>query len=262
MNQLLEVFKPNNRLSKKNLLIMSGMQVLALFAYWIFSKNTYFPKPNEIINAFTTLVSKENLIGELYESTVLAMQAVLITTIISLIISYLTVIPFFRPLAYFVSKLRFLSLVGLSFLFTMMTSNGHQLKISLLVFGMSVFFVTSFCEVIASISKNEYIHARTLRMSEWQVVWEVIILGKLEMVFEVIRQNFAIAWMMLTMVEGISRAEGGVGTMLLNQNKHLHLSSVFAIQITIFLVGILFDYLFGLAKVQLFPYCNLTKEKK
>ena len=47
------------------------------------------------------------------------------------------------------------------------------------------------------------------------------------------RQNAAMGWMMLTMVEGISRSEGGVGAMLLNQNKHFHLSAVFAIQLTI-----------------------------
>ena len=38
-----------------------------------------------------------------------------------------------------------------------------------------------------------YKRQRTLRMSEWQVVWEVIILGKIDLVFEIIRQNFAIA---------------------------------------------------------------------
>jgi len=43
---------------------------------------------------------------------------------------------------------------------------------------------------------------------------------------------------MLTMVEGISRSEGGVGAMLLNQNKHFHLSAVFAIQLTILLLGL------------------------
>jgi NitT/TauT family transport system permease protein len=126
---------------------------------------------------------------------------------------------------------------------------------------MSVFFVTSFCEVISSINKNEFIQARTLRMSEWRVVWEVIILGKLDQVFEVIRQNFAIAWMMLTMVEGISRADGGVGTLLLNQSKYMNMGGIFAIQISILIVGVFFDYLFGYLKTLLFPYSNLTKEK-
>lgn len=259
--QILEFFKPNSKIKSENFIILCVLQALAFIGYWMFGSPNYVPKPSEVYVEFFKLVNNFNFFGELVESTTLALKAVFITTIISLIISYATVIPFFRTVAYVVSKLRFLSLVGLSFIFTMMTHSGSQLKISLLVFGMSVFFVTSFCEVIASINKNEFVHARTLRMSEWRVVWEVIILGKLDQVFEVIRQNFAIAWMMLTMVEGISRADGGVGTLLLNQSKYMNMGGIFAIQISILIVGIFFDYLFGYLKTLLFPYSNLTKEK-
>jgi NitT/TauT family transport system permease protein len=186
----------------------------------------------------------------------------LIAIVISLIISYLTVLPFFRPIAFIFSKFRFLTLVGLTFVFTLLTHSGHQLKVSLLVFGIAVFFVTSMVSIILSIPKTEFDHARTLRMSEWEVVWNVVVLGQMDKVFEIIRQNFAIAWMMLTMVEGISRAEGGIGTLLLNQNKHLHLDAVFAIQICIFLVGICMDYLIGFLKNLFFPYANLTLERR
>ena len=260
--EYLNLLKPNGKISRQSFIAMGVIQAMFMVGYWTLGHSTYVPSPIEIYEAFIKMVKVEHLFTELYSSTTLAIQAVIITTIVSLTISYATVIPFFRPFAYVVSKMRFMSLIGLSFLFTMMTSSGHQLKISLLVFGMSVFFVTSFCEVITSIPKQEFIHARTLRMSEWKVVWEVIILGKLDVVFEVIRQNFAIAWMMLTMVEGISRADGGVGTILLNQNKHLNLDAVFAVQLTIFSVGILFDYTFGIIKNALFPYSAMTKEKR
>jgi NitT/TauT family transport system permease protein len=99
-------------------------------------------------------------------------------------------------------------------------------------------------------------------MNEWKVVWEVVILGTADRAFEVLRQNAAIGWMMLTMVEGISRSEGGVGAMLLNQNKHFHLAEVFAIQIMILLVGVLQDYGIGLTRRLLLPYADLTLEKR
>jgi NitT/TauT family transport system permease protein len=130
----------------------------------------------------------------------------------------------------------------------------------LMVFGISVFMITAFVAMINAIPKDEFNHARTLRMSEWETVWEVVILGRIDHVFEIIRQNFAIAWMMLTMVEGISRSEGGIGTMLLNQSKHLHLDAVFAIQIVILLVGIFMDYLIGVFKNILCPYAKLNLE--
>jgi NitT/TauT family transport system permease protein len=131
-----------------------------------------------------------------------------------------------------------------------------------MVFGITVFFVTNMVAEIENVTKNELNHARTLRMPEWQVVWEVIILGKMDKVFEIIRQNFAISWMMLTMIEGISRTEGGIGTMLLNQNKHFHLEAVFAIQIVILIVGIVMDYGIGALKNLFCPYAALTLEKR
>ena len=99
-------------------------------------------------------------------------------------------------------------------------------------------------------------------MNEWQVVWEVVILGTADKAFEVLRQNAAIGWMMLTMVEGISRSEGGVGALLLNQNKHFRLAEVFAIQITILLLGILQDYGIGALRRLLLPYADLTLERR
>jgi NitT/TauT family transport system permease protein len=213
-----------------------------------------------IARAWMALVGEGGFGAEIMVSTMLALQSVALTFLISLAITYATVLPFFRPLGQFVSKMRFLSLVGLSFLFTMMVNGGHRLKVSLLVFGMVVFFVTSMIQEIESIPRTEFSHARTLGLSEWRVVWEVIILGRLDRAFEILRQNFAIAWMMLTLVEGISRAEGGVGALLLNQNKHFHLDAVFAIQVTIFVIGVGMDYLFGVLRNFLFPYANLTLE--
>src|ERR1019366_7351518 len=137
--KLLDLFKPNHKVSKNSFLIMVGIQLMFVVGYWFMGKSTYFPTPIEIINAFVNLYQNEDLLPELYASTTLAIEAVIITTIISLIISYANIFPFFRPFTYLVSKFRFLSLVGLSFLFTMMTSSGHELKVSLLVFGMSVF---------------------------------------------------------------------------------------------------------------------------
>lgn len=256
------VFTPNKVLDKTTVYGIIVFQVIIAFAFWFSGTSPFFPTPSEIITALGKLITSQNLIGELTTSLMLSMEAMLITIAISLFVSYLTVIPFFKPIGFIISKARFLTLVGLSFIFLLMTSSGHSLKISLLVFGMSVFFITSMIDVINSIPKESFVHARTLRMKEWQVVWEVIILGKFDQVFEVLRQNFAISWMMLTMVEGLSRSEGGIGALLLNQNKAFHLDAVFAIQILILLVGIFQDYLFGVIKDLICPYAKLSLEKK
>jgi NitT/TauT family transport system permease protein len=262
MNKYLQIFKPYGKTDKSTIGIMVLFQIIVVALIWLFSSSPLLPKPAEIFSSLGKLISEDNLIQELWTSMSLSIESMLIAIVISLLISYATVIPFFRPLAFMVSKFRFLTLVGLSFVFTMITHSGHSLKVSLMVFGITVFFVTNMVAEIENVTKNELNHARTLRMPEWQVVWEVIILGKMDKVFEIIRQNFAISWMMLTMIEGISRTEGGIGTMLLNQNKHFHLEAVFAIQIVILIVGIIMDYGIGALKNLFCPHAALTLEKR
>jgi len=261
MNQAIEVFSPNKVISKQTVRWMVGFQLLLLFFIWVFSPTVFLPKPKEVFQALGEMW-QEGLGGELITSFILNLEAIAFATLLSLGMAYLTVIPFFRPIVTLLSKLRFLSMVGLTFFFTLMASTGHALKLYLLVFSVSVFFVTGMAEVVSGIPKEKYDLARTLRMSEWRVVYEVVIIGQADKAFEVLRQNAAMGWMMLTMVEGISRSEGGVGAMLLNQNKHFHLSAVFAIQLTILVLGLAQDYGIGLLREVFCPYADLTLERK
>ena len=237
-------------------------QLGAALAFWWMSPLEVLPKPVEVAVALRTLWFEQGLGRELWTSFTTNLEALGLTLVISLVLSYLTVVPFFRPIAAAVAKGRFLGLIGLTFVFTLLVGCGHPLKVSLLVFGMTVFFVTSMADVVASIPRETFDHARTLRMNEWRVVWEVVVLGTADKALEVLRQNAAIGWMMLTMVEGIARSEGGVGAMLLNQNKHFHLAEVFAIQLLILFVGMVQDYGLGALKRLLFPYSVLTLERR
>ena len=261
MNDALNVLSPNRVISKQTLRWVIGFQLLMLFFIWVFSPTIFLPKPKEVFQALSEMWM-EGLGGELITSFYLNLQAIALSSILSLLLAYLTVVPFFRPIVTLLSKLRFLSMVGLTFFFTLMASTGHELKLYLLVFSVSVFFVTGMAEVVAAIPKEQFDLARTLRMSEWRVVYEVVILGQADKAFEILRQNAAMGWMMLTMVEGISRSEGGVGAMLLNQNKHFHLSAVFAIQISILVLGLGQDYVIGLLRRVFCPYAALTLERK
>ena len=240
---------------------MVFFQIVFFLVLWSVSPFALLPKPEEVLSSFSDLW-QQGLAGELITSFYLNVQAILCATLISLSLGYLAVIPFFRPLIHVFSKLRFLSLVGLSFFFTIMATGGHELKLSLLTFSVSVFFVTSMADVLDSIPKEQFDLARTLRMGEWRVLWEVVILGQLDRAFDVLRQNAAIGWMMLTMVESTVKSEGGIGSMLMDQNHHFHISAVFAIQLTILILGLFQDYVLGFLKELACPYAALTLERK
>ncbi len=254
-------FTPNAVISKAAMKQLVAFEVVVFVAIWAFSPSPMLPRPGEVLSAFTDLW-EQGLGAELITSFYLNVQAILWATVISLLLSYATVLPVFRPIVDFIGKLRFLSLVGLTFIFTLMATSGHELKLSLLVFSVTVFFVTSMSDVMKSIPKEQYYLARTLHMSEWRVVWEVVILGQFDKVFDVIRGNAAMSWMMLSMVEGIVRSEGGVGTVLMDQNHHFRLPAVFAIQIAILLLGIAQDVAIGAAKRFACPYAFMTVEAR
>lgn len=261
MKKLLAIFSPNKSLSKSTSSLLVAAQIAVILYVWCFGSFVFLPNPAETSHAFGELW-KEGLGTELITSFYLNLQSIGVALGVSLLLAYASVIPFFRPMIEFLSKLRFLSLAGLTFFFTMAASNGHELKLYLLVYSISVFFITSMADVLASIPKVQYDLARTLRMGEWRVVWEVIVLGQIDKVFDVLRQNAAIGWMMLTMIEGMSRSEGGIGAVLLNQNKHFHLSSVLAIQMVILIVGLGQDYAIGVLKNIFCPYAAITLERK
>lgn len=262
LHAFFEPFRPNRVISARALWIIVAFQVAALLVLWIESPFKVLPQPMEVLRAFRDLWFHQGLSRELWTSFTLNLEALALTLVLSLGFAYLTVLPFFRPLVVAVSKGRFLGLIGLTFVFTLMVGGGRPLKLALLTFGMTVFFVTSMAAVVLEIPRDRFDHARTLRMGEWRVVWEVVILGTADQAVEVLRQNAAIGWMMLTMVEGISRSEGGIGAMLLNQNKHFHIAEVFAIQITILLLGLFQDYGIGALQRLLFPYAGLVLEKR
>jgi len=260
--ELLGAFAPNRIIAPNSVRIIVVFQVAVLLVVWATSSYPFLPKPAAVWAAFTDLWAHEGLGQELITSFLLNVQAMAWATVLSLGLAYLTVVPFFRPMVMALSKGRFLGMVGLTFFFTLMFSSGHHLKVGLLVFGVGVFFVTSMIDVVAQIPKSKFDLARTLRMGEWRVVWEVIVLGRADAAFDMLRQNAAMGWMMLTMVEGISRSEGGIGAMLLNQNKHFRLEAVFAIQIAILIIGLFQDYAIGVAKKFICPYADLQLERR
>jgi NitT/TauT family transport system permease protein len=176
MKEILHLFAPNKTLSKSTATLLVAAQAIAFILLWVFSPFVFLPSQTETLHAFSQLWV-DGLANDLIISFTLNLQAIGVALIISLGLAYATVLPFFRPIVAFISKLRFLSLVGLTFFFTLATSSGHELKLYLLVFSISVFFVTSMADVLNGIPKVQFDLARTLRMNEWRVVYEVIILG-------------------------------------------------------------------------------------
>jgi len=258
-----KLLKPNAILSSKEGALLITIQLVVVLLLWDITNSTLFPRPIEITRALVDLVFHKGVLREFLKSIGLCTQAMLYAALVSLLFCYLSVMPLFTPLATLGTKLRFLPTVGLTFLFLKLSGGEVDTqKIYLLVFGISVFFITSILNVIGGTTQDELNYARTLRFTEWRVVWEVIILGKLDQVLEAVRQNFAMAWMMIAMVESLCKSDGGIGVVISDQNKYFKFDYVWAIQLLILLTGILMDLLLRKLREWLLPYSTLTINRK
>jgi len=259
---LKNAFLPNRAIDKKMAFGIVAFWIAIALLVWFTMPFATLPSPGEVWHALGHLWSEEGMSQDMFVTLKLLFHALFLTVVISLVLSYATVIPFMRPVVEGVSKLRFLGLTGLVIPFTLITGGGYTLKVYLLTFGMTTYFVTAMAQVVIDIPRENFDHLRALGAGELRTLWEVVILGTLDKAFDVLRQNFAIGWTMITMVEGISRAEGGLGALMLNQNKHFKLDAVFAILFLILIVGLVLDYAVGVLTRVVCPYANLERMRR
>lgn len=258
MKNVLKMFIPFQSVKGSSKTLMLTVWLGLLFAFWGLSSTgttNLFPTPAQVLKGFSTIWN-DGLIVHLFSSLSLCAQAVILSVTISLFFTYLSTLPFFKGWADFISKLRFLPLAGITFYITIILSSARTIQVWVLVMFMSTYLITSLVQMIKDIPQEEFDHARTLGCNRWEMLWEVVIKGRFDYVFELVRQNLAIVWMMLVSIESILIAAGGLGVLIKNGDKVGDNGRVIAVQIVIILVGILLDFLMTKLRKLIFRYSN------
>jgi NitT/TauT family transport system permease protein len=168
----------------------------------------------------------------------------------TLLLTYLWTINIFKPIVDLVVKLRYLPFACVSFMFTQLSDNIEQVKNYILLFGLIPYFTASFvAEITEVVDNGKEINKSLINKNNFfETLLEVVIIGKIDRVFDVIKLNFAIAWTMIVSVECLAYNSGGLGTMIISGQKHLQLEKVYAIAIIILLIGIGIDKLISYLK--------------
>lgn len=223
--------------------------------WWEAARPEVLPSPLDVLYAFPG-VWDNGLADALVSSLVVNWESLAVSAAVSLPLAYLCRTPAFKPLSDCVSKVRFVSPAVFYVILLFLANGGHQLKVLLLSLGETVFLVTTMIGVVRSIPNEEFDDARVLRMGEWKATWYVVVRGTLAQAIDAIRDNQAMGWSMLMMVEGIVASEGGVGLMSHYQERVQNFAGIYAIAITVIAAGILQDYLIGVFRKAVCPYAN------
>lgn len=259
MKNLNNIFQPFGRVSgnMRNIIIAFWAAVMLLLLEVFHSP--IVPAPSKVFVNLYELVQTSGFWEDFMKSLIVTVQAMGYSIVITMVLVYLSKIPLFNIFAHFISKCRYLTLTGLVTLFTFFTSDLGQLKMSLLIFGIVPYFVTTFLQIIEDIPQQQIDKAYVNRKTSWEALYEVIIVGRMDQLFEVMRENFAISWMMITMVEAYDMSGGGIGTMMIKSNRHLDLATIFAMLVAILGTGMLFDWGLKKLRILLFDYLKVKK---
>jgi len=249
-------FRPFEIIGKSQRTIIAGIWILIVAVFWVvssFGSKHLFPTPTQVWAGFASLYS-EGLVVHIFSSLALCFQSAVFSIIFSLLIVYLSPLPALKPVALFLSKVRYLPLTGITFYLALLVSNARTMQVSVLFIFMSLYFITSLLAVLKDIPQEELDHARSLKCNRWEVLYEVVIKGRLDYALDVLRQNLAIIWMMLVTVESILVAAGGLGVLIKNSDKFMNHGRIVALQIVILLLGLLLDWALNATRKSLFRY--------
>jgi ABC-type nitrate/sulfonate/bicarbonate transport system permease component len=252
------LFKPFEALKGSSTTTILLSWLVILITFWglnSFGDTHLFPTPSQVYKGLGDLW-REGLVVHIGSSLWLCTQAVIISVLVSLGFAYASTIPFFKPVGTFISKLRFLPLTGISFYLAILINDARSLQVWVLVVFMTTFLTTSLMQMIKDIPQEEFDHARTLGCNRWETLWEVVIKGRIDYVFELVRQNLAIVWMMLVTVESILVAAGGLGFLIKNSDKLGDAGRVIALQMIIVVVGLTLDFVITKLRKLIFRYSN------
>ena len=265
MPNLEAVFYPFGKINKETKVVLLTIQLLALVILMQLFHGTLIPSPLDILKTFWGFISSQSFLDDFLATFMFVMRGMFYAMIITMVLTYAYPIAFFTPFVNFITKCRYLTFSTVLIMFTMFVQGGNlsDLKMILLLFGTVPFFVNSFVQETAiglGVPEYHLNKAFVNKMGKWEALWEVIIIGKLDRLFLVVKSNFAIAWAVVTTVEANAMNEGGIGTIISKSNKHMLVGELMAIALIVLLIGVAFDYLYGSLRWALFPYTRNLKK--
>src|SRR5262245_16104147 len=226
-NETLRVYGSIGAFARSSLMVI---WVAVILTVWFVNPIKALPTPFEVFDAFGKMWNAEGsngLIPNVYITLKLNVVGLLYSSLLSLAIAYLSVIPLFRPFNKMVQWLRYIPIIGFNLVFLSLFAIGWSMKIAMLTAGMSFFLVTSMTAVIQSIPQLKYELARVLGYNDRQTFYSVIVRPTLPQMIDMVAQNAAMGWVMITAIETYNRTEGGIGAQIFAYNSTNNLAQVY-----------------------------------
>ena len=249
------------RFMRANLFII---WIVILFLFWFFTPIQGIPYPSEVLTAFTRMFASEsndssNIVYNTWTTLKLNIVGLFFASMLSLMIAYISVLPFLQPLNQILQWFRYLPIVAFNLVFLSIFTIGWSMKVAMLSAGMAFFLITSMTAEISQIPKLKFELARVLNYSDWKVFWTVVVRPTLPAMIDIVAQSAAMGWVMIVAIETFNRTDGGIGAAIYSYSATNQKAEVYVYLIIIGVIAICEDQFFYWFKRIVFPYTQVAE---
>jgi len=218
------------------------------------------PSPGSVFGSFGELHYEGFLLENSWTSIVRNFHGYFKAIVYAIPIGFLIgLFPFFRALfSKYVDAIRFIPLAATTGIFIIWYGIGEDVKVNFLAFGIFVYLLPIVVQRVEGVEKVYLQTAKTMGASKWQTIKTIFIPDVFSRVFDDVRVIVAISWTYIVIAELINN-QGGLGVMIHTAARQSRIDKVFAILLTIVVIGILQDFLFKWLNRVLFPHKYVNK---
>jgi len=149
---------------------------------------------------------------------------------------------------------RYLPLTATIGIFIALFGIETKMKVEFLAFGIFVYLLPVVVERVDEVQEVYVQTAQTLGATPWQTVKSVFIPDVVSRVFDDIRVLIALSWTYIVFTEVINASDGGIGALAYIAARQSRPDKVYAVLLTIILIGFLQDKAFVSLGKFLFPF--------
>lgn len=262
------MFKIGDTVSKKEKWIIEVTGALiCILAWWLVTDMLHWfspsilPSPISVVLAFGNLYWDNSLIGNAGYSIKLNLlglgEAVIFALPLGLLIGLVPALRCFSER--YLTVVRFLPLTAVVGLFIAWFGIETNMKVQFLAFSIFLFLLP---EVINKVDNVELVYVqvvKTLGARDWQTIRHVYIPLVLSRSYDNIRVLAALSWTYIVVAEMVNATGGGVGALAYICARQARIDKVFAIIITILIIGYVQDKILIFFDHFLFPHKYVKK---
>ena len=215
----------------------------------------FLPSLPRVGNAWIDMVQHQHFLGDVGWSTFRIVAGFLIAAVMAvplglLMGSFEVVRSFFQPPINFI---RYMPASAFIILLIVLQGLGEEEKITVIWIGVFFQLVLMVMDIAHRVPDEMLNVAYTLGASRWKVFYKVFLPATFPEVVDALRITMGWAWTYLIVAELVA-AERGIGSFILIAGRYLRTDRIIAAIITIGILGLVTDTIFGLVHRWAFPY--------